>query len=78
MVELLRAFFTGLFGARRGECCCTHLVNLFVSAGKLARRSVSFDGALYIIERDRGSAGSVMASRPLPITQPVRNMPSGR
>jgi hypothetical protein len=46
--------------------------------GQLARRSVSFDGALYIIERDHGSAGSVMVSRPLPITQPVRNMPSGR
>jgi len=36
------------------------------------------DDALYLIERDRGSAGSVMVSRPLPITQPVRHMSSGR
>ena len=39
----------------------THPVNLFVG-GPLARRSVSFDRALYLIERDRGSAGSVMVS----------------
>jgi len=40
--------------------------------GPRALRSVSFDGALYLIERDRGSPSSVMALPPVPIIEPVR------